>query len=110
MAFLLLPFLRFTHPNSMPAKKQPSEPAKKTAAKKAAKKAPAKKAATATPAKKTATKKAAPKKSAKAQLGSPATYEALQTAAFLQFCHRAQNGILGDEMSDWLHAEASLSA
>lgn len=89
----------------MPAKKQAATPAKKAAVKKVAKKA-----AKTAPAKKAATKKAAPKKSSKTKLGSPASYEELQTAAFLQFCHRAQNGIPGDEMSDWLHAEAALFA
>ena len=75
---------------STPAKK--AAPAKKSAAKKAAVAAPAKKS----PAKK-AVKKAAP------------SFDAIAKAAYLNYRRRTEQGLPGDNDSDWLEAEKSVA-
>lgn len=84
-------------------------PAAKKAAKKAAVKAPAKKIA------KPAVKKVA-KKASKAVAKKPTTrkasaapaYAEIQRLAFLNYCHRVDNGVPGNSHSDWLAAERQL--
>ncbi|MEP2776680.1 MAG: hypothetical protein ABJQ93_12115 [Luteolibacter sp.] len=110
-------------PIIMPAKKTINKvAAKKVAAKKAAvKKAPIKKAA---PAPKKEAKKAAPKEAAKpvkkvatkktaakkAAVKKPApSLEAIAKAAYLNYRRRMEQGLPGDNDSDWLEAERSVN-
>lgn len=93
---------------NMPAKKSTKKAAaKKSAAKKIpAKTAPAKKA----PAKKAAKKAIAKKVAKKSPASKPApSLEAIAKAAYLNYRRRMELGLPGDNDSDWLEAERTVS-
>jgi len=92
----------------MPAKKESTA---KKAAKKATKKA-APKAAGKSTAKKAAKKtaaKAAAKPASEMESAQAPSHLQIAATAYLHYCHRLANGLPGDDLSDWLAAEAELS-
>lgn len=90
-----------------PAKKATTKVAKKATAKNAAKKAPAKSAVKKTA--KKAPKKIASKPANKLATSKEAGYEEISHAAYLIYMSRVESGHYGDEIGDWLAAEASLN-